>query len=74
MSGGAMIDRLANVIYWLSCAIALAIVLMSLGSYWFMFVNDRLRGEGPLMAGAFLASSILVWGIGRAIRYVLSGR
>jgi hypothetical protein len=65
-----MLSRLGNVLYWLGCVIAApfaaaAIYMQLLGN---LTPNDKIV---PL----FLAGiAIIVWVVGRALRYVLADR
>jgi len=66
-----MIERLGNVIFW-ACSLAAVIWITAL---LFMFLNDPSRGPGLLAIGAALGiPSILIFLIGWAVRYVLTGK
>ena len=62
-----MIDRLGNVLYWAACL--LAVVAIVFGGW--AFAVGILNPVGLVM---FVGGGIVIWLIGRAIRYVLSGR
>jgi hypothetical protein len=65
-----MTTRLANVLYWACCVLALiwiGYVLLSLGS------SPIIGDLGPILAVAFCGAA-LIWMIGRAIRYVMVGK
>jgi hypothetical protein len=66
-----VIDRLGNVLYWAACLLAVAVI----GFGVFVFYST---GGGPVDRALFLLAmfggvAIVIWLIGRAIRYVLSG-
>jgi hypothetical protein len=60
-----MLDRLANVMYWFACAVA--VFFIGFGA---VFVHDREFTAGALVAGL----GVVCWIIGWAVRYVLVGR
>jgi hypothetical protein len=64
-----MINRLANVIYWLCTAIA--VVLICIGSYG---MYQEPSPNRPWIIGITGGIGAVIWLIGRATRYVLSGR
>jgi uncharacterized membrane-anchored protein len=59
-----MLARLGNVLYWLGCG--LAIVVTAVGA---VIAHDT--GLGFFVAALVIAA--LIWLVGRACRYVLSG-
>ena len=61
---GFMAARLGIVLYWVGIIIALALGAMGMLVF---------SGDNPLMSVFFFISAGIVWGIGRAIRYVLAG-
>lgn len=64
-----MIDRLANVIYWICTA--LAVFCIGIGLYGAF--NEA--GNGGVWIIAIMGGAgVGIWLIGRAARYVLSGR
>jgi hypothetical protein len=65
-----MIERLANVLYWMACGIA---GLVQLGTLVIAAtVTSKWDSVGVIALGAVMAS--LAYLAGRAIRYVLVGR
>lgn len=66
--GAAVIERLANVIYWLSCAAAVLIgcFVAALG----VFEPD----PGPVLLPIAAVIAAVLWLFGRLVRYVLAGR
>ena len=62
-----MIDRLANVLYWTACALALALIVLGFGYY------STTTGLRPGFLVLVLVVAFVIWLIGRAVRYVLSG-
>ena len=64
--------RLGHVLYWLSCIIA--VLLLALAAYgWF----QDTPAQRPLDESVYIFLAIaafVVWLIGRACRYVLSGK
>ena len=63
-----MIDRLANVICWVGCAVTALLVFGGV----FAAMNET-HGQGAVFA-FFAIAAVIVWLIGRGFRYVLSGR
>ncbi len=63
-----MIKRLGNVLYWLGCGLS---VLWLLGCGVAMIYDPRANVVGVIFVP--LVGSILIWLVGRACRYVLSG-
>jgi hypothetical protein len=62
-----MLARLGEAIYLFGCLAAAVIVLVGAGEYWF--------GQGHLDAFmSWLVFAAIAWLIGRAARYVLTGR
>ena len=60
-----MLARLGNVIYWMTCG--LAILVLS------MFVSLAMKdGWGLVLYGIMAAT--MIWVVGRAVRSVLAGR
>jgi hypothetical protein len=61
-----MLERLANVIYWLGCALSALVLAITV----LLFVQS-----GDIyMAIFFVVIAVLIWVAGRAIRYILIGR
>jgi hypothetical protein len=62
-----MLARLGDVIYWLGCIVAAAILALGIFDYWF--------GPGGLVALiSWAALAAGPWLIGEAIRYILTAR
>jgi hypothetical protein len=64
-----MLARFGDVLYWLGCGIAVA--LLSFASYG--ITQGALRTDREFLV-LLAASAAVFWLIGRACRYVLSGR
>jgi hypothetical protein len=63
-----MIERLGDVLYWAGCIIALVLAACAA----FVWVK---AGDGSAGFAVFVAiPAVVAWLIGRACRYVLSGR
>lgn len=62
-----MIERLANVIYWVACGIAGLIAALAI----VMAFGSPSEAIGILLAGAAFAA--LAWAAGKAVRYILVG-
>jgi hypothetical protein len=60
-----MLERLGNVLYWTCCIFAGLSVAAGLAI---------LFGTEPAFAIAFEVGALLIYGVGRAVRYVLVGR
>ena len=65
-----MAERIGNIVYWFCCVVA-AISLAVGGSVWFMNFREGTTAYSLLAVSLIVA--LLVWIIGRAIRYVLTG-
>jgi len=63
-----LLERLANVIYWTASTIAL--LLLAWCAWAFQYTPERERPT--LLVGVGVA--VVVWLIGRAVRYVLAGK
>jgi hypothetical protein len=67
--GQIMVARLGNVLYWAGSGIAiLLLAIATVSAAW---------GQGDhrwFPVGLFIAVAVVTWLIGRACRYVLSGR
>jgi hypothetical protein len=66
-----MLERLGNVLYWIGClltAIALALNLYIWAS------DNNLRSDAIAFFLMVVIVPLVIWAIGRAFRYVLSGR
>jgi hypothetical protein len=62
-----MLARLGDVIYWVGCIVAAAILALGVADYWF--------GRGGLFVLiSWMAVAAIPWLIGEAIRYILTGR
>jgi hypothetical protein len=61
------VERLGRVLYWLGCGLTGAIVLLGA----LMLIGDARMGVP--FAVTVLIVAVLVWLVGRACRYVLSG-
>lgn len=61
-----MIERFANVVYWLSCAAAVL--------FGALFVAIAIGDKEPPMLGFAVIGCPLIWLFGRGVRYVLAGR
>jgi hypothetical protein len=67
-----MQDRFANVVYWLGCAVAVGWTILCVVAF---NTASGGRGDQPWMPWAVWATIALpAWLIGRAMRYILSGR
>jgi hypothetical protein len=62
----SILARLGNVLYWLGCGLAFAV--LALGGI--MANADK---EGVYIVTTAMVAAVLVWLVGRACRYVLSG-
>lgn len=61
-----MIDRLANVLYWLSCAAAVL--------FGALMVVVAIGDKAPPLLAVAAGGALLIWLFGRIARYVLIGR
>lgn len=67
----ALLGRLGNVVFWLSSLLAL---LMGAGALSILATSESPDGTGRMVAWFLLAGALLLFGLGRAARYVLAGR
>lgn len=65
---GGVVQRLGNVLYWVGTGTAVLIVICGVAA-----VVTGARAAGTLMLVSLIAAA-LIWGIGRAACYILSGR
>ena len=63
-----MAARLGNVIYWLCSGISFLVALVAAFVIW----NPGL--EAPFWVPIYVVTALVIWGVGRAARYVLSNR
>ena len=66
-----MIDRIGNVLYWLACSVAGLTVIAGIAIY---ASEGRTRSDGLGVLAGFCVAAFLLWLVGRACRYILSGR
>ena len=68
-----MLERLGQVVYWTCCIVAALFgvggVAAGVAASW-----QGNYAAAVSMLGAFVIIAIVTWGIGRAARYVLTGR
>lgn len=64
-----MVARLGRVIYWLCCPFAAIIVALMIAAW---FDRFSAQPDGYKVMLVFAAAAAIVWGIGRACRYVLA--
>ncbi len=65
-----MLARLGIAIYWLCCLLAAIIAGLGVAAWYDRFSTVS---NGPIVIFFFAAAAAIVWGIGRAVRYVLAG-
>jgi len=65
-----MLARLGNVFYWLGCGIA-ALIFAGGVAEW--FGEAQYRADGRQVIIFFAVAAFVIWLIGRALRYILSG-
>ena len=64
-----MLERLGDVLYWLGCILA-AIVLVWGAVF---FLGGEHAGD-PYLFSVVAVAAFAIWVIGRALRYILSGK
>ena len=64
-----MLSRLGDVLYWLGCILA-AIVVVWGGV--FAFRGDN--ADDPYLFSVVAVAAFAIWVVGRALRYILSGK
>jgi hypothetical protein len=64
-----VLSRLGDVLYWLGCILA-AIVVVWGGVFAFRGDHD----DDPYLFSVVAVAAFAVWVIGRALRYILSGK
>ena len=68
-----MIERLANVLYWIGSG--LAAILLIAGTSVFLFAGSSMNLADRIGISAFfLGFALLSWLIGKASRYILAGK
>ncbi len=76
-TGSGVLSILGDVLYWLSCILAAPIAAMSAVAL-IIWVLSLIKGHAlsnPAWLGVLgLFVAFLVWLIGRAVRYILSGK
>jgi hypothetical protein len=65
-----MVARLGNVLYWLGCILAGLFIVGGVAEW---FGEARYRPDGYGIIIGFAVVAFIIWLIGRACRYVLSG-
>lgn len=68
-----MLNRFANVIYWLGVIIALLSLGVSAVLY-SSYISGGSLGDGNIAAMGVAAFAIIAYGVGWATRYILTGR
>lgn len=63
-----MLSRLGNALYWLACGLAVALFFVSL----YVFLTDT-TALGIAMTITIALTAVVVWLLGWAFRYALSG-
>jgi len=63
--------RLGKVLYWIACGIAVLFVLTGIVAIIVLSIDGR-PGEGLIIFGSCGVIALLVWGFGRACRWVLT--
>jgi hypothetical protein len=69
-----VLERLANVLYWLGCGLA---GLLIIGGIIFLVLEDTPSNDPFrvwLAAAIFWGLALIAWLVGRACRYILSGK
>ena len=61
--------RLANVMYWAGCM--LAVIWLA---FWLHAMSVNRYGDPGLALGVTIGGAVVIWMIGRAIRYVWIGK
>jgi hypothetical protein len=62
-----MIERLSNVFYW---------ICLVFGAGWAVIcLNEaaKMRGDSMIVVVIGLGGGLLIWGVGRGVRYILTG-
>jgi hypothetical protein len=68
-----MLDRFANVFYWLAILISALCVILAAYLY-YAFLQRGSVGDGNIAAYGVAGFSLIIYGLGWAIRYILTGR
>jgi len=71
---GTATARLADAVYWLGSAVAIAVI-----GFPFFFIlsergNDELAPPDPLIVGAYVLGGFIVWIVARAAKYAIAGK
>jgi hypothetical protein len=65
-----MVGRLGTVLYWIGCIIAFLTGGFALYVY---AIEGHSRSDGYAVTGGILVVAFVIWLIGYALRYILSG-
>lgn len=68
-----MLNRFANVIYWLATSLAILSLILSVFLY-NSYVERGSVGDGNIGAMGVAAFALIAYGVGWASRYILTGR
>jgi hypothetical protein len=69
MPEGKVLARLGDILYWIGCVLAGIVVVW--GAV-FCFRADN--GDDPYLFSLVAVAAFSIWVIGRALRYILSGK
>jgi hypothetical protein len=69
MPEGKVLARLGDVLYWIGCVFAAIVVVWGVV---FCFRGDR--ADDPYLLSLVAVAAFAIWVIGRACRYILSGK
>jgi hypothetical protein len=67
---GNVLTRLGDVLYWLGCILAAIVVAWGVQ----VCLGDTNNADDPYMLAPIAAGAFAIWTIGRACRYILSGK
>ena len=69
MPEGKVLTRLGDVLYWLGCIMAAIVVVWGA-----VFCFRDSSADDPYLFSVVAVAAFAIWVIGRALRYILSGK
>ena|SRR5215467_9627134 len=69
MPEGQVLERLGDILYWIGCIIAAIVVVWGA-----IFCFRDSNSDDPYLFSVVAVGAFSIWVIGRALRYILSGK
>jgi hypothetical protein len=71
VSAGSIIGRLGLVVHW--AALLIAAILFGVGSFVLADAGQPVNNNAMVIVGLWWAAAVLVWLVGKAVRFILTG-